>query len=301
MANEIIKPHKFKKAKKQIQKLARKVPSNVNFTPFPTEGAIFPWNDHNITGKEVNENLVTPLQRTIIDLYSNIRSLYVIPDEIYKALDSLDKEYIEAIKISVKAARTASVQALEASNKAKIASDEALKASKEARDASKGVEIAQTDIRRTIDALQATVKKLKEFKKSIENDVERHKWNLSELHEQVDTLVAKVDEATKRITVDITALQQYRSELEKYAHLGDIDSIWNDVEEHKRNLSGLNQQQEETCTAIVNLSDKISLGEQTYKKRDISVDKKLKIAYGIAGGSIALTVIQLALQLLGIL
>ena len=339
MANEIIKPHKFEEAKNKIHDLALKIPSNVNFTPFPTEGTIFSWNDHNITGKEVNKNLVTPLQGTIIDLYSNIRSLYNIPNEIYKALDSLDKEYIEAIKGSIKAAKIASDQALKASAKAKKASSEALKASKEAREASKGVETAQTDIRKTIDALQATVKKLKEFKESVNNvlssfslqkfaddinalqeyrkmlesyahlgnidtmwnDVEGHKKNLSELHQKVDGFIKEVNQATGRISEDISALRQYRTTLESYSHLGDIDAMWNDVEGHKKNLIRLIQQQEDARTAIEDIGERISVSDQTNKERNISVNKKIKIAYGIAGGSMALTIILLVLQLLGIL
>ena len=281
MANEIIKPQKFEEAKNKIHDLALKIPSNVNFTPFPTEGTIFSWNDHNITGKEVNKNLVTPLQGTIIDLYSNIRSLYNIPNEIYKALDSLDKEYIEAIKGSIKAAKIASDQALKASTEAKKASSEALKASKEAREASKGVETAQTDIRRTIDALQATVKKLKEFKESVNKVL--------------------LSFSLQKFADDINALQQYRTTLESYSHLGDIDAMWNDIEGHKKNLIRLIQQQEDARTAIEDIGERISISDQTNKERNISVNKKIKIAYGIAGGSMALTIIQLVLQLLGIL
>ena len=55
MENEIIKPHSFEIAKNKIQKLAHNVPSTVSLNKFPTEGSIFSWNDHNITGDEANK------------------------------------------------------------------------------------------------------------------------------------------------------------------------------------------------------------------------------------------------------
>ena len=86
MANEIIKPHRFEDAKNKIQTLAHNVPSTVSLNKFPTEGTIFPWNNHNITGSEANKLLVSPLQSALIAQNNNIRSLFNIADEVYKAL-----------------------------------------------------------------------------------------------------------------------------------------------------------------------------------------------------------------------
>ena len=133
------------------------------------------------------------------------------------------------------------------------------------------------------------------------NDVEGHKKNLSELHQKVDGFIKEVNQATGRISEDISALRQYRTTLESYSHLGDIDAMWNDVEGHKKNLIRLIQQQEDARTAIEDIGERISISDQTNKERNISVNKKIKIAYGIAGGSMALTIILLVLQLLGIL
>ena len=54
MANEIVKPHKFEVSKNNIHSLSTSV-SNVSLQKFPTEGSIFPWNDHNITGDEAKK------------------------------------------------------------------------------------------------------------------------------------------------------------------------------------------------------------------------------------------------------
>jgi chromosome segregation ATPase len=241
MANEIVKPHKFEVSKNKIHSLSTSV-SNVSLQKFPTEGSIFPWNDHNITGDEANTLLVSPLQSALISQNTSIRSLFNIADEVYNALESLDKEYIQGIIAAVKSAEIASDQAKAASTKANTASNQALEASRKALDASTKATTAQADIKRTIEALQTTVRILKEFKEKVTKDLSSHKTNLASFHQQVDAFVEKADQTTARIDGDIEALKQYRTFLESYQHLGDVDSIWSDVEGHKTNLASFHQQ-----------------------------------------------------------
>lgn len=189
MENEINKPHSFEVAKNKIQTLAHNVPSTVSLNKFPTEGSIFSWNDHNIKGSEANKLLVSPLQSTLIDQNSNIRSLFNIADEVYKALESLDKEYIAGIIASIESAKVASDQAERASRQALDASQDALKASKKADN-------AQADIKKTIEGLTKTVRILKEFKENVTGKLES---------------IEEFNQTTERICKDIDALQQYHS------------------------------------------------------------------------------------------
>ena len=443
MANEIIKPHKFEVAKNNIHSLSKTVP-NVSLQKFPTKGSIFSWNDHNITGNEANSLLVSPLQSTLIAQNTTIRSLFNIADEVYNALESLDKEYIQGIIAAVKSAEIASDQAKTASDKANTASSQALEASRKALDASTKATTAQADIKRTIEALQTTVRILKEFKEkvtkdlssiaslntkitsvnskiqtvenrisdiaplntritsvnskiqSIENkindiagsakdikdirpyfsslthikdidqiwtdlknsrevvkglidtlspfmsrvnqttsridadinalkqyrtlletyqhlgdvdaiwsDVEGHKTNLASFHEQVDTFVEKVNQATSRIDADIDALKQYRTLLETYQHLGDVDAIWSDVEGHKTDLSGLHDKLntfiKETHSEQEKIEKLIRQMEDDNNLVRLQYNKKLKIAYWVGGSAVGLTVINYILQIIGIL
>ena len=140
---------------------------------------------------------------------------------------------------------------------------------------------------------------------AIWSDVEGHKINLSDLHEQLNSFVEKVNDATQRISSDILSLQDYRSRLDTYVHLGDIDTIWSDVEGHKTNLSDLYERidkfVEETNTANAELCSKIEDNSRSQECKNRLIDKKLKIAYGVAYGSAAFSLIQLVLQLIGIL
>ena len=286
MAQEIIAPHTFEVAKDKIHSLSKSVP-NVSLQEFQTEGSIISWNDHKVTGDEVNTLLVSPLQSTLIDINKTIRSLFDIADEVYKALESLDKEYIQGIIVAVKSAETASDQAKEASSQALDASKKAIQ--------------AQADIKETIEALRVTVNRLKEFKEqataelssistlktemtsannritAVDNkiadvadaakevksirpyfsnlthikDVDRMWSDLKSARENVQKLtstltpfISRVNQITTRIDGDIAALKQYRALLESYKHLGDVDAIWSDVEGHKTDLASLHQQVE---------------------------------------------------------
>ena len=361
MANDIIQKHNFELAKNRILSASRNVPYT-GLNSFPTEGSIFSFNEHNITGDEANRLLINPLQKNLKSQNTCIKDLFNIAKDVYNALESLDKEYIFGIIGTVQVAKAASDQAATASTQAKQASEKALDASKEALAASEKATNAQADIKRTIEALQKTVNILKEFKldvsarlnsltsiqtqitdvntqiKSVEqennnvmnaikslqsantllnnivhlwdidtiwNDVESHKTNLLGLHEQVDSFISEVDEATQRITTDIIALKEYRSKLESYAHIDDIDTIWNDVESHKTNLAGLHEQlnkfAEDTNNANAKLHEKIDNLTKLQEIKNQYIDKKIKIAYGIAGGSIVFSLIQFVLQILGIL
>ena len=161
MNKEIIKKHNFEVAKDKIQTLSKNIPSTVKLNSFPTEGSIFSWNDHNITGSEANQFLVKPLQETLITQNTAVKNLFKVVDEVYKAFDSLDREYVAGIVGAVDSARMASDQAVTASKKAAQASNQALDASNQALDASKKATTAQNDIKRTITALQQTVGILK--------------------------------------------------------------------------------------------------------------------------------------------
>ena len=361
MANEIVKPHKFEVAKNNIHSLSKTVP-NVSLQKFPTEGSIFSWNEHNITGNEANSLLVSPLQSTLIAQNSTIRSLFNIADEVYNALESLDKEYIQGIIAAVKSAEIASDQAKTASNKANTASSQALEASRKALDASTKATTAQADIKRTIEALQTTVRILKEFKEkvtkdlssiaslntritsvngkiqSIENkindiagsakdikdirpyfsslthikDVDQIWTDLKNSREVVkgliDTLtpfMSRVNQATSRIDADIDALKQYRTLLETYQHLGDVDAIWSDVEGHKTILSGLHDKLntfiKETHSEQEKIEKLIRQMEDDNNLVRLQYNKKLKIAYWVGGTAVGLTVINYILQIIGIL
>ena len=360
MSNNLVKTDKFKNAKRSLANLKKGAPSVICLPQFPTSGEIFRFTKHNVTGDEANENLVKPLQSTIITLNSHISNLLGFIDEIYSLIDWLDNEYTKGIETAIDAAKESSSQALTASN-------QALKASKKAQKASEDASKAQEDIKRTIAALQITVGKLKEFKEittkrigelsndftkdlarlhqqldgitkkidesaklfksdiavlqdyksqleayehlgdvdAIWGDVEKHKKNLTELHQQLDGIAKEINESTKQFKSDIAVLQDYKSQLEAYEHLGDVDAIWGDVEKHKKNITELHQQLENFATEYHRDRKDIQSSIETIIEENVqsnnAINKKIRVAYIVAGFSVTIAIVQFVLNILHII
>ena len=247
MGELVISTHDFEESKRKIEKLSGKVPSKVNFNTFPTEGNWIPWRDHKVTGKEINDDLVLPLQSTIRSLKSSILDLFTLSKEVYKAFEALDRDYIQGIVIGVKSAEEASNQARTASDQAKTASNQALDASAQALEASEKASKAQDDITKTIDALQITVSSLKHFKETTTSKLDlletSNKSGLENLHRLVDDLPTKYEEI--------------QNELQSYKHLDDVDATWEDVQAHKIDLSKVQQRIKEITRIAEETTGKI--------------------------------------------
>lgn len=299
MANEIIKKQNFEDAKDRIYSALENVPT-VSFESFPTEGSIFPWNKHNITGDEANRLLVSPLQDKLISQNERIKELFNIATDVYTTLDSLDKENIAGIVGAVKAAE--------------LASDQATTASSQALSASEEVKVAQDDIKLTIEALQKTIGILKDFKadvakQAIPSKIANLASKVTKLEQDynsvIQSFIEKVNQTTERINNDITALQQYRTILESYQHLGDVDAIWNDVEGHKNDIARIQEQLNTFISEVRITTNEI---KESIKKQDeintnahLKYEKRIKTAYYIGGSAVGLSLINYLLQIFGIL
>lgn len=265
MTHDIIKSERFENAKNEIRELSQNVP-NIFLPKFQTEGSIFSWNDHNITGSEINESLISPLQDTLIKQNEIFSKLFKISIKVYNAIDYLDHDYIQGLKIAVKSAEIAS-------NQAKDASQQAFEASTKAT-------TAQGDIKKTIKALEITVATLKDF-------------------------VEKVNQTTAHINSNIENWKQYQTLLESYQHLNDIDSIWTDVEKHKEHLLNWHEKLElfikQGNTRLERIERLIQQAENDNTLLHQQYNKKLKIAYWIGGSATGLIIANYILQIIGLL
>lgn len=272
MTHDIIKSERFENTKNEIRELSQNVP-NISLPKFQTEGSIFSWNDHNITGSEINESLISPLQDTLIKQNEIFSKLFKISIKVYNAIDYLDHDYIQGLKTAVKSAEIASNQAKDASQQAKDASQRAFEASTKAT-------TAQDDIKKTIKALEVTVATLKDF-------------------------VEKVNQTTAHINSNIENWKQYQTQLESYQHLNDIDSIWTDVEKHKEHMIDWHEKLElfikQGNTRLERVDTLIQQAEHDNTLLHQQYNKKLKIAYWIGGSATGLIIANYILQIIGLL
>ena len=278
MGKIIIKTDKFDAVKQSLEELENNSPSVIYLDQFSESGKYLKFTTHNVTGEEANKKLVGPLQKTIITLNAHIINLQDFNNEIYSLVDWLDNEYTKGIESAIKAAEISSNQALEASNqalnaskKAEIASDKATKAQEDIKRTIEALKITVGKLKQyketstkqidklngipiQINNLSSDIAALRRYQSQLEayehlgdvdaiwGDVEQHKKNLTEFHQQLDGIAKEFSESAKQFISDIAALQDYKSKLENYEHLGDVDAIWANVEQHKKSITEFHQQ-----------------------------------------------------------
>ena len=128
---------------------------------------------------------------------------------------------------------------------------------------------------------------------------------VKELNNTLTPFMHEVNQATSRIDTDIEDLKQYRTLLETYQHLEDVDAIWSDVDGHKTNLEGFHKQVDdfirETRSEHARIYDLIHQMEADNDFTRKQYNKKNKIAYWISGSAAGLTVMNYILQIIGVL
>ena len=131
------------------------------------------------------------------------------------------------------------------------------------------------------------------------NTVEEHGEKLVALTEKSDN----TDNSVKENQTAIDELKEYRQELSMITHLKDVDNLWNISENQSKQIEGLQHQVEEANNLIKynkELGDQSLVAEK--EKTDVilqKLNKKIQYAYWIAGGSVALALIELLVILLG--
>lgn len=135
----VIKKHDFQKAKNSLKEYAAKNASDLKLPSVPSSGGLFGLGDHKVTGDELNK-VTSQVQDYFIDINKLTQGLIDEFGQVYKAFESLDKDYISGIVGSIKAAEKVSKE--------------------EQKD--------RADIRKIIERLDKSVDVLKKFKDDID-------------------------------------------------------------------------------------------------------------------------------------
>jgi len=321
-----IQSHEFDEAKKQLKLFAEGVESSVDLQLVATQGGLFKLFEHHVKGEELNK-LTNQIKDHLISLNDLQKKAIQEFTQVYQALEALDNDYIQHILISIKAAEEASRQAQESAEKAK----------KNSLDIKKTIEIQQETIDVltkfknqidkhkhliNIDTIWNDSQKLKKDVESINNKIvkqedefekaiKKHKNginNLIKFKEQAEKSNLDVLNAIEEQENVINILNQFRHQIDEYEHLKNIDEIWDKVQTNEYKISSLNDGINELDENI--REQKISVNEHYEKMDDVNRNhesqikhlfKKMKISYVLAGCSIAITLIGIALNILGVL
>ena len=193
-----ISQHDFDEAKEHLKEFAEQSQDELYFDKVKTHNDFFGFEfaEHGVNGREFN-TLVEQTQNYISKFYDNQQTLIEEFGQVYKALEALDKDYIQAI--------LSSVAAIDHTNK-KILKE-------------------QARIEKTIENQKATLVALKQFKEKFNED---KKKNLIEEHEEQ---LSKLDDRIISIENTVSALP-----LEPVSHTAEIDELRKELKESKQQI-----------------------------------------------------------------
>ena len=193
-----ISQHDFDEAKEHLKEFAEQSQDELYFDKVKTHDDFFGFEfaEHGVNGREFN-TLVEQTQNYISKFYDNQQTLIEEFGQVYKALEALDKDYIQAI--------LSSVAAIDHTNK-KILKE-------------------QERIDKTIEKQTSTLLALKQFKEKFnENNhkesIEEHKRILSSLDERID----KLEQFSSKIP------------LEPVSHTAELEELRRELEESKQQI-----------------------------------------------------------------
>lgn len=193
-----ISQHDFDEAKEHLKEFAEQSQDELYFDKVRTHDDFFgiEFAEHGVTGKEFN-TLVEQTQNYISKFYDNQQTLIEEFGQVYKALEALDKDYIQAI--------LSSVAAIDHTNK-KILKE-------------------QARIEKTIENQKATLLALKQFKEKIDED---NKKDFIEKHEEQ---LSKLDDRIVRLEDTVSTLP-----LEPVSYTAEIEELRKELNESKQQI-----------------------------------------------------------------
>lgn len=231
-----IQTRNFQKHKNALKKFSEIIPSSPDLPTVATDGGLFGWFDHKVTGSELNY-LTDKVQNLFIA--TNNQLLYVINEfgQIYQTFEALDKDYIQGIIAGIEAA--------------KVASNQATKASKKAYEVAREAKKNTIDIQSLIKSQKGIIDKLVEFKKRIENIP--HLDNVSSMWNDIVSYKSKINSISDQLkqyeenihaqALIINKIVHFKDEFEAIPHIRDLNIIWD-------NLQGLKEQVLSVCNTI---------------------------------------------------
>ena len=178
----------FNAAKEQLKKFAEQDVKELKFDKVRTHEDIFglEWAEHGVTGKELN-SLIEKLQKYFSNVYDRDQNLIKEFGEVYKALEALDKDYIQAILTSVSAIKKTNEK----------------------------LSIDQERINQTIEKQKATLIALKQFKEKVSAQLsEIDSSKLVTLIEQLESRVEEIEKSSSIMKDESSEISQLKNELD---------------------------------------------------------------------------------------
>ena len=137
------------------------------------------------------------------------------------------------------------------------------------------------------------------------DSVEKGKVAFGVINEQLESLSKTQKHVIDELGCKIKALNEYKNYLSSFEHIDDIDDMWINLHNQSKSLVSLSCHLTEFQDKFLKFEDDMKMSlEQMSRQQEtnyLSLTKKIKIAYIIGGGALALSIISLIFQYYGVL
>lgn len=193
-----ISPYDFNEAKELLKEFAEQSRDELYFDTVKTHDDLFgfEFTEHTVTGKEFN-TLVEQTQNYISKFYEKQQETIDAFSQVYKALEGLDKGYIQAIVTTVAAIKHTN----------------------------KKIQQEQARIDKTIGKQASTLQVLKQFKEKFNEN------NHKETIEEHENRLSKLDDRIVRLEDTVSTLS-----LEPVSHTAEIEELRKELKESKEQI-----------------------------------------------------------------
>ena len=188
-----IRKHDFDEAKEHLKEFAEQSQDELYFDTVRTHEDFFGFEfaEHGVTGKEFN-TLVEQTQNYISKFYEKQQETIDAFSQVYKALEGLDKGYIQAIVTTVAAIKQTN----------------------------KKIQQEQARIDKTIEKQASTLQVLKQFKEKFnENNhketIEKHEERLTKLDDRIVSIENTLNKLPLEPVSNTTEIEELRKELKE--------------------------------------------------------------------------------------
>lgn len=334
-----IEKHNFEAAKKSLQNFANEHHEVTDLMTVPSEGGLFGWFDHKVTGDELND-LTAQIQDHLIRINNIHQGVLTEIVQVYKALDALDKDYISAIVSSIKATEEVNRKAIKNQQDIQdsvVNQEKTIEVLKSFKAKFDNIEhLADIDnIWKTLNEHKQELISLNNFNDRISkiehiDDVDKiwtHQEETDNQFIKLNEILNNTGETIKEAKKSINNLTAFKEKIENICNVDslfeDVSKIETDILNHKQSIEALHSElsaeqyrieilknqidqriyaiEQNANEHIKSLKDKLVKENELLSLRCKNIGNKLKYAFLISGCAATFVVVHFVLDLMGVL
>ena len=141
---------------------------------------------------------------------------------------------------------------------------------------------------------------IESIKKKIKEYYEIYTTTTGALSRDVETLNKKVQNLKDKVQ-EMEESKKYIDTLKGYTHINEIDEEWEYSHGLEKTINAISDRSKKQEEKLKNLNNSVFEIKNRYEVENKTLGKKLIISYFIAGGSLVLVILQIILNLIGVL